>query len=443
MVNLCILYHVTKPFIFDIIGKTTIAVALSHLFQFGHTQSDDIKSKKSAPAFEKNIVELLKVRNIVIADRNNHLHQHRAGIREAVSKFKPAPRLIALDWAVSNTSSATVHRIVTDRIVSRGDNHQSLTPHGVVEYEDVVWGFLHDSNELAEGEVDDVVEMEIDESLEDSLARAVNGIIDLLGESHGLTKPTDEEMGEALRIAHEYSPISKKKAQKQVTEEVQKEKAEQSQPSKKKEKAKAKSSPRYYAILPEIEMATVIEAAMTSEDSIPESGRLMWEHLKMKARITQRPHVTVTHSKSRESEGEVWDACERFMEMTTEGTPPFFEFDLGHLVWNERVMTLTVENLRVKEGGGEEAAVEFLSKLPEDVKLRLHITVGTKEPNIPPVEAKDLIQAWRSFTTDTASPTISEKGKEKETTTGGNEGKVEAIALTEVNARGRLKGLMS
>lgn len=51
-------------------GKTTVGMALGKLFGFGHTQSDDVVTKKStAPTFKKNIVELLKTNNVVYADR--------------------------------------------------------------------------------------------------------------------------------------------------------------------------------------------------------------------------------------------------------------------------------------------------------------------------------------------------------------------------------------
>jgi hypothetical protein len=85
-----------------------------------------------------------------------------------------------------------------------------------------------------------------------------------------------------------------------------------------------------------------------------------------------------------------------------------------------------------------------LSKLPKDLQLRLHITIGTKEPSIPPVEAMDLVHRWRSSAT--SSSTDSDKGKEKETEGDGSDGKggkVESIALKGVVAQGRLKGLMS
>lgn len=50
-------------------GKTAIAVALTSLFGFAHTQSDDVKEKKSAKHFESNVAKLLEKELVVIADR--------------------------------------------------------------------------------------------------------------------------------------------------------------------------------------------------------------------------------------------------------------------------------------------------------------------------------------------------------------------------------------
>jgi tRNA ligase len=46
-----------------------VAVALASIFGFGHTQSDDVKAKKAAPIFVKNVVKLLKDHDVVIADK--------------------------------------------------------------------------------------------------------------------------------------------------------------------------------------------------------------------------------------------------------------------------------------------------------------------------------------------------------------------------------------
>ena len=51
------------------VGKTSVSVAIAHLFGFGHTQSDDVHMKKAAPVFIKNVSKLLKTHDVVIADK--------------------------------------------------------------------------------------------------------------------------------------------------------------------------------------------------------------------------------------------------------------------------------------------------------------------------------------------------------------------------------------
>ena len=44
-------------------------MALAELFQFGHTQSDDVRAKKRGPAFIQNVKKLLQSHDVVIADK--------------------------------------------------------------------------------------------------------------------------------------------------------------------------------------------------------------------------------------------------------------------------------------------------------------------------------------------------------------------------------------
>ena len=358
-------------------GKTTIAVALAHLFGFAHTQSDNVRAKKTADAFHRNVAQLSESHAVVIADRNNHLVSHRDGIRDAVKRVRPRPQLVALNWNFANTPKTAVHRVACDRILGRGENHQTLRPGGGARYEDIVRRFIKEAEELDENEVDDVIEMELDESIEDALARAVNGVVDVLG----LEKPTDEQMGEALRKAIEY--------QSNVRSEVG-----GSAKGKEKEGPTGKTlAPRYYGILPEIDLEAVMERVLSAEDA-NEDAKKMWESLRHNKRVTARPHITITHMKSKDTELALWNASAQLLK---EGTPPMFGFEFGHLVWNDRVMALTVENLSVQEGSATQAGYEWLKVLGDGpVRARLHITVGTANPSIPPVEALQLVEKWKA-----------------------------------------------
>lgn len=50
-------------------GKTSVAVALKHLFGFGHVQNDDIRAKKTVPIFLQKIKSQLEKHDVVIADK--------------------------------------------------------------------------------------------------------------------------------------------------------------------------------------------------------------------------------------------------------------------------------------------------------------------------------------------------------------------------------------
>lgn len=365
-----------------------------------HTQSDDVRAKIAANAFHSNVAGFLKSRDVVIADRNNHLTRHRDGIRDAVNNIRPRPQLVALNWSFANISETAVHRIACDRILGRGENHQTLRPDSVTNYEAIVSRFIKEAEELDENEVDDVIEMELEESIEDSLARAVNGVVDVLG----LEKPTDEQMGEALRKAIEYQTDVRKAV---------------SGSSKGKEKEGRKEkvvAPRYYGILPEIDLEAVMGQVLSAENT-HEDAKKVWDLLKGKQRIAQRPHITITHMKSKDTELALWNASAQLLK---EGTPPMFSFEFGHLVWNDRVMALTVENLSVKEGNATEAGDEWLQALGGGpIRARLHVTIGTANPSIPPVEAKQLVEKWKAL-----EP-------------------VEVMEIKGIGSQGRLKGLVN
>ncbi|KAH9830093.1 RNA ligase-domain-containing protein [Rhodofomes roseus] len=356
------------------VGKTSVAVALSHLFGFGHIQSDDIKAKKAAPVFIRNVVDLLKTHDVVIADKNNHLAQHRQQLRNATANMKPPVRLMALNWSF-DVPLSTIHRVCADRIAERGENHQSLVAGA---HEDVVWQFLKNAEELSDDEVDVSVEMGWEESLEDGLARAVDACVRILG----VQKPDQEKFGEALAVARGYRPKATAK------------KPAASEQGKKKEKKEP--PPRYYGVLAEVDLESVLKKRFSAED-VSQSGKAFWERLVKDKRVTPRPHVTIVHSKSLPEQTALWELCRGLQGPASH--PPLFSFRLGHVVWNDRIMAATVVDFAVSlddvDGEAQKKGLDFVLKLPAELRDRLHITVGTRDKAVAPVEARDLIWEWR------------------------------------------------
>ena len=158
--------------------------------------------------------------------------------------------------------------------------HQTLHADTVNKsHEDVIWKFMQTTEPLDEGEVDDTIEMNMEESLEDALARAVDGCVRILG----LPKPSIEQMGEALAAARAYRPP--------VAGE---------QAATKKEK-----TPRYYALLPEVNLEELLRETFSSPKLDADGS--FFDTLMANKRIAGRPHVTLVHEKGLPDDQALWD----------------------------------------------------------------------------------------------------------------------------------------
>lgn len=310
--------------------------------------------------------------------RNNHLRQHRQQLRDVTAMFSPPVRLMALNWSFDLPLS-TIHRICSDRIQSRGENHQTLRPDGRNTVEDVLWKFLKGAEELHDEEVDVTVEMDVEEDLESSLKRAVDACVEILG----VERPDVEKMGQAMAIIRGYQPTTKKR---DLTQ-----------------KAKV-SEPRYYALLPEVDLETFMKGLMDG-DQVPEDGKQFWNGLVKNRRLGERtPHVTVVHSRSLEGTNQqLWD---RTRDLVQSSSAPSFNFKLGHLLWDDRVMAIAITDLAASANDTDPAseertkAVEFVATLPQEIQDHLHVTVGTMDKDINPYEARLLVGRWQRGETE-------------------------------------------
>lgn len=277
--------------------------------------------------------------------------------------MNPPTRLLALNWPTEQPP-AIIHRIMGDRVLARGDNHQSLRADttDTKAHEDVIWKFITQKEELEDDEVDSIVEMSIEDTLEQAVNKAVDGCVEILS----LERPTKAKVDDAIQVALEYVPTTKAD-----------------------DKKASKSTPRYFGLLPELDLIKVLGPQISAQ-----GDHAFWDDLVARKAVTKRPHVTIEHIKSLTAERELWDRCMGLHRMQY---PPLFKFKLGHVLWNSRIMAVTVDDIELANGVDADQShegSEFISKLPHDVRNRLHITVGTKE-NVPPFEAMTLVDAWR------------------------------------------------
>lgn len=259
----------------------------------------------------------------------------------------------------------------------------------------MVWQFIEQREELEEREVDAVIEMDVNEDLEHTLDRAVDGCVRILG----LEKPDQEKVGLALAAARGYQPAKTKEEKKE----------------RKKEK---RGEPRYYGFVPEVDLLELLNPVFSAGgDADVADGKQFFTDLKRNRRITKQPHITIVHLKSLDAEWarSLWVHCS---ELYLSSTPSSFQFNLGTVVWNDRVMAVTVDEI-TPTSGDDEAGKSFVDQLPQDVQTKLHITVGTANKDIPPFEARALVCDWRN-------------GK-----------RVKSLQLTNIPTEGRIRALYS
>ncbi|KAJ7092331.1 RNA ligase-domain-containing protein [Mycena belliarum] len=392
-------------------GKTAVSVALTHIFGFGHTQSDDVHAKKPAPIFVKNVTALLNTHEVVIADKNNHLKQHRQQLRTATAGRNPAVRLLALNWSLEGTEPAEAYRICAERIDARGANHQTLRATDI-DSAPILRMFVNTTEPLVPSEVDSVVEMVLGEGLDDAVARAAREVAHILGRP--APPPAKVAEGTAKARAYSVAPTNEKEARgkNEKTQDKGKGKGKEPNAGEVDQKKKGKP-PRYYALLPEVSLESLLAGPLAQDP--------LYKHLHKEQRVALRPHVTLVHSKALAEPGAeaLWTRCAALDARPEDGA--VFRCALGSVVWDGRVMAVTIDDVLLEREATGQAGAEFVSTLTEDVRKRLHITVGTRDASVPAVEGKKLVEAWRA----------------------GKTAGIKSLQLKGVTATARVQGLIS
>lgn len=129
-------------------GKTTVAVALTRLFGWGHVQNDNITGKQNRPKqFATQVCNSLTSHPVMIADRNNHQKRERQQIIDDVLTVVPDARFVALHYVhdPKNEKLPAIRKVTQERVLSRGDNHQTIQagPKSQQDIAGIMEGFLN------------------------------------------------------------------------------------------------------------------------------------------------------------------------------------------------------------------------------------------------------------------------------------------------------------
>jgi tRNA ligase len=338
-------------------------------------------------------------------------------------------RLIGVVWDVESEPYHRLLRVCSERVVKRGDNHQTLRPDLTLEaeHEAVVGNFLRNWTSPDP----EIFEKLITVNIPDPISVTFRTIVESLCQTLDIPLPRDEKIEQALKDAEAYKVTTPYRA-----------------PA-----VKIGKKVRYFGVAPEIDLkSTVLSIFDTRSDNEAQS---MFENMQKDSRVTTKPHITLVHENSVASEKEaageaeaeatgpvqgLWGTCRGLAESTLS---PIYEFDMPYLVWDGRVMALMVDNLHPrtitpgptdkKDGeAGTAKAPELI--ISDELSVFLHVTVGTKSEATNAFEARALVKAARqaiaSGTKESSTDEIAEGG-----------GRVKWLKLDNVKGEGRIRGM--
>ena len=383
-------------------GKTTIAVALSKLFGWGHVQNDNITGQKGRPKqFALQVCNSLAQYPVVIADRNNHQKRERKQIIEDINRVVPDVRFVALHYVHTPKSEMlpSIRRATQQRVLERGDNHQTIQAgtKSRVEITKIMDGFLDrfepiDMSSEPDNGFDEIIDLDAVEDSRHNLEFVINALQStypkLIPEP-----PSPSDLDDAISMAlHDYRPDIKHKLSFQPKNRVNaaKDPKDNWRQVMKEEVSKEPKTQRkvakieYFALkLPGSEVTSALDTTFASLDP---SIASFYRQLQQTRRMQPNFHVTLMHRASIPQNPELWSRLSALYESALESSDGQAEPSLGkcriqldHVVWDNRVMCIVA---RMMDEGWATA-----NKTP-------HVTIGTAGSTIKPKESNDLLERW-------------------------------------------------
>ncbi|KAK1246066.1 hypothetical protein MKX07_005135 [Trichoderma sp. CBMAI-0711] len=363
-------------------GKTTLALALTHLFGWGHIQNDNISGKGRPPRFVKAIMDQLKDRPVVFADRNNAQRHERKQLIGDVKTQNPEARIVCLNFRHDEESIDEIRRVTQERVIERGDNHQTI--HAATDqykFLEVMEGFIKRFEECNPNSVPDAgFDLFID--LDPTAGSRVN-LETVVKELHlslpNVVKemPSPEKLDEAIEFALSYVPNFKHTIPDRTGK---KDHAKQGQQQQQKAQPKKKTL-EYMAINTATDpIDKVLDKAFKGVG--PEISRFFFQ-LKNTRRVQRKFHVTLMHKATAPMHPELWKQYTELHEAAGGDDAKLGECELvlERVVFDDRIMAIVV---RIVD---EENKWECVNRVA-------HITVGTRDNSVKPKESNDLLARW-------------------------------------------------
>lgn len=380
-------------------GKTTVALALTHLFGWGHVQNDNITVTKGKPrAFATQVCNTLAAHPAVVADRNNHQKRERRQLLEDVRSVIPEARIVALEYRHDPKWEMLprIREVTRERVLARGDNHQTIhaaekDPQEIIN---IMEGFLHrfepvDTGKEPDDGFDEVIQLEVAASSRENLETIVNSLHNMYPKL--VTEvPSPEELESAIEsglkdyrpdIKHDLGVKSNKSKPGNAGNKSIKNGSSQAAAATTSNKA---PQFEYFCIrLPTGQILSALDRAF--ESASPDTFKF-FRQLQKTRRIQPAFHVTLMHRASINENPDLWSTLSSLHDSARQSSlsdtdPALGEcrVQLERVVWDQRVMCIVVRLL--DEGWQSQNAVA-------------HVTVGTAGSNIKPQESNTLLERW-------------------------------------------------
>ncbi|KAI9158834.1 tRNA ligase 1 [Paramyrothecium foliicola] len=357
-------------------GKTTIALALTHLFGWGHIQNDNISGKNRPPRFTKAVLDELKTKPAVIADRNNAQRHERKQIITDVKLQHATAKLVCLNFRHDEEYIDEIRRITRQRVVDRGDNHQTI--HAATDqakFIAVMEGFINrfercDPHSRPDDGFDVVIDLDPTtgsrQNLETTVTQLNRFFPNLIKEL-----PSSEQLDAAIEASLGYRPDFKH----EIPDRGKKDRANKQEPQKKKQHLE------YMSVdVPTQPINALLDKAFQQLSS--ENARF-YKQLKQTRRLQPKFHVTLMHRATSKEHPELWARYTACHTGAGGATDKLGDCDviLERVVYDSRIMAIVV---RLVDDEGKWECVNRVA----------HITVGTRDGAVKPKESNDLLAKW-------------------------------------------------
>ncbi|ANB14818.1 tRNA ligase [Sugiyamaella lignohabitans] len=369
-------------------GKTTLALALTHLTGWGLVQNDNYFMKGAKVRLVTDACEGFKTHNVMFIDRNNHMVRERRQIMEdLLAKSLDEIRFICLNF-LPNGASESIFRFTRDRVSNRGDNHQTITGLSSQKVDGIMRGFVNRFQRVNPSQAPDnwfheIINLDVPSGTKENLKR----VLHVLKEKYALVGDfSEQQIDEALSFALEYK--AEKEPVKVKGKNPKQEKTKNTGDAKKKEEkpvepvSPAEPAPplplqrMYYSLLLDANKEFMIQLIDSFFAANPQVNDSYWKHLKESMRVQNSFHVTLVHRDAQDN-AEKKDCFAKLDEITDKSSIPIpAEGDPVHLRIPDVSSPIRILSL-CHDDAAMALKVEVASPEIPFANGTAHITIGT------------------------------------------------------------------